>query len=262
MFHSISVRINLRAGLIKKMDSQKALKWHIAVFKVTGLLSPEKPSNIYSYYSITVSILSFILFPLSALSCVFFLDSIDSIVENLILTSSSIMLAVKGFNLLIKQRVFVELLNTLKKLDVSVTQNEFQRIFLPKVGRSNRLLLLFGLLCMLNWFCVALQVIVLPMEERMWLSTLLYPIEILHHPIIYVGGVVFQCLASLHQVSVACAVDTYCTPLIDTINGHYKVLGERLSVLGCSLANRKSKDCLPEKLTLVDLCEKYIVILK
>lgn len=246
------------------MGSDRAFKWHIRIFTACGLLSSETSSAYYTYYSISISILSYILFPLSSIFCVFFLDSVDAIVGNLLITSTNVMLAIKGFNMLLKQKMFAELLKILKKLDESVSQAEYQRIFLPIFKRTNRLLLFFIIFYGFSWISEAHQVIVSPKAERMWSSTYYYPVEILHRPFIYFGGIIFQAVTAFHQVTVALTVDTFCAPLIDVANGHVKVLKERMGNLGFTLTEqkRKLKDFHQEKLTLVKLCETYILILR
>lgn len=239
------------------MDSAKMFKWHILDFWACGLWPSKTRSSFYTCYSILISMFAFVLYPISSLVCVFFMNTVDAIVDNLVLTSSLILVSMKALNLLIHQQKLVEILCILKKLDKTISPQEYQLIFASIFKRSNVLFFCFFGNFIMCYVTVLLLVLVSDPGHRTWSSTYLYPIEILHHRIIYFGGVVIQGISNLLQVVVDVSFDTYGASLMDLASGHIKLLGKRLSVLG---TNKES--LYQQKLKLIDLCEKYILILK
>lgn len=240
------------------MDSRLVLKWHIRVFKLCGLWPPEDGSILYSIWIVIFTLAVNIGFPISQLICVLWVDSVNAAVDHLVITSTVIMAVVKGLNVLAKKKTFVELLRLMNELDATVTSEEHDKIFKQKFRVSDGLLLLFCANYIGSWTCVAIQVIMSSPAHRLWSSTYLYPSEFLHDHRIYFGGIIFQSISNLLLVFVDIVVDTYGASLLHVLSGHIEVLGRRFQELrqNGSQANKQHEK------TLIDLCKKYLLIIR
>lgn len=244
------------------MDSVVVLKWHIRIYKVCGLWPPEQPSPLYFWYSVVFNILVNIVLPLSTISAVFFIDSIDLMVDHMVLTSTLIMVTIKSFNFIAKRKIFYEFLDILRELDKSVTPTEHRIHFVPAFRRADLLVKFFICNYYTNCLFIVLNALLAEPEHRMLPSTHLYPIKCLHYPIVLFGGTIFQIITTLFQAAIDIAFDTYGAAIIDVVNAHITVLGEHLTVMGHSSYPRSEQSFQQNKLVLVDLCNKYILILR
>lgn len=242
------------------MDSRLVLKWHLRVFQICGLWSAENGSILYSTWMIIFTTFVNIGFPLSQLICVLWVDSIEAVVNNLIIASSIFLAAIKGMNVLAKKKYFIQLLHLMKELDDGITTEEYAKIFKPKFMQSNQLLILFCANYVGSWIFVAIQVIISNPAERLWSSTYLYPNEYLHQSTIYIGGIIFQSVSNFFLVFVDVAVDTFPAILLHMLTGHIELLSKHLQVLGkdCSRAYEYQSQ---EKI-LFKLCKKYVIIIR
>lgn len=245
------------------MNSRESLKWHILFFKICGVWHPEHGSILYTLWSLFFSFIVYIAFSISLLVCVFFVDSVNKIVDHMIITSSVIMVAVKAYNVLVMRKQFDELLILMQELDDSTTIEEHRNIFQPIFKESDFLFKFFCFSYLSTWSAIALQVIVSPPDERTWPSTYLYPIKYLHHPFIYVGGLFCQGISNFFVCSMDVAEDTYGASLLHILGGHIMALGQRLSDLGNTNKIRQNTvDSYQHKFQLIECCKRYILILR
>lgn len=242
------------------MDSREVLKWHIRVFKLCGLWPPEGGSILYSIWVVFFTLTVNFGFPVSQLICVLFVNSVNAAVDHLVITSTVIMAVVKGLNVLAKKKTFVQLLRLMKELDATVSAEEHKAIFKGKFRDSNCLILLFCANYIGSWLCVMVQVIMSDPAHRLWSSTYLYPLPLLHHRAIYVGGIFFQGISNLLLVFVDIAVDTYGASLLHVLGGHIEVLSQHIQSLGSKCT--KPEDYQREERVLIELCKKYLLIIR
>lgn len=240
------------------MNSRLVLKWHIIVLKWCGLWPPEGGSILYNIWIVIFSLFINFGFPISQVICVLWVESVNSAVDHLIITSTVIMAVIKGFNALAKQKSFYELFDLMKELDSTVTPEEYDKIFKQKFLVSDRLLLLFCVNYMASWTSAVVQEIMSHPSKRLYSSTYYYPSEFLHDPRIYLGGVIFQLFANLLLVFVDIVVDTYGASLMLVLDGHIEVLGQRFQ----QLRQNESQSNKDQKKTLVVLCKKYLLIIR
>lgn len=242
------------------MDSQRVLKWHLRAFKLCGLWPPENGSFLYNIWIVIFISIVNIGFPISQLVCVLWVDSVDAAVDNLIITSSVVMVVVKGLDVLAKKKTFVELLRLMMELDATVTFEEYERILKQKFLHSDRLLLLFCVTYIGAWSCIVIQVIMSDPVHKLWSSTYLYPNEFLHRRDIYVGGIIFQATSNLFVVLLGIFVDTYGAILLQILGGHIEILSENFQALGedCTEAQQYEH----QGRVLIDLCKKYLLIIR
>lgn len=239
------------------MNSQTAITYHIRAFKVCGMWLLGNSSLLYRLWSFIYSLFVCIIFPISAVICVFFADSVEVFVDHLFISSTFIMAAIKGFNVFVKLKTFSQLFQLMSELDETITPEEHQKIFLPIFKQSNGLFLFFCGNYGASWLFILFQVLASSPEKRMWSSTYLYPIEFLHHPTIYMGGIVFQGIANFLLVIFGIALDSYPASLLHVLSGHISVLGNRMSnIADC----KKRHDSFGEKQELITNCKRYILI--
>lgn len=195
---------------------------------------------------------------MSQLMCVLYVDSVDEIVDHLLITSSVVIAAMKGINVLVKQKQFIKLLQLMKEMDQVTTNEQEQKNFSKIFRNSKRIWNIFLFNYAASWSCVALQTIMSPPEKRLWSSTYLVTIDWLHHPFIYIGGYIYQAMSNFCLVFIDIAVDTYAPSLFLILGGHLDVLGNQLQTLG----KNTIKPTVDDKIKLVDLCKKYILIIR
>lgn len=242
------------------MNSCLVLKWHLKIFKICGLWPSENSSIYYKiliiFYNVTVNIG----FPISKIICGLWINSVDAAVDYLLIASSITVAAIKAINVLSKRNKFIQLFDVMKKLDQSITCKEYVEIFQQKCQHSDNLFFITLVSYFMSWICLAIQVIMSKPADRMWSSTYPYPSEFLHHQTIYGAGIIFQAIANFFIVLVDVAVDTYGPSLLHILGGHIEVFGKRLKALGKNCT--KYDDYKNEQKVLVDLCEKYILIIR
>lgn len=109
------------------------------------------------------------------------------------------------------------------------------------------------------WIHVAMQVMMSPPNTRIWSSTFSYPVELLHHTNIYIGGILFQAFSNFSLVIVDVAVDTYGASLLHVLGGHLNILGKQLRNLG---QNNMRNPEIERKTEMIEICEKYVSIIE
>lgn len=139
----------------------------------------------------------------------------------------------------------------MNELDETVKLKKHQDIFIPIYKESDFLFKFFCGSYFSAFTFLTTFVFLSPPENRIWSSTFLYPIAFLHHPAIYMGGLIFQFVSNLFCVNMDIAVDTYGSSLLNVLRGH-------LTVLGCELSDLDDLN----KQGLIECCEKYILILR
>lgn len=243
------------------MYSVDCLNIHVTVFRVCGFWPNEDDGWLYNCWSTIFLIVVAIGFPLSQLSCVLFVDSVDETVEHLVLSSTVVMVTIKGFNVLIQKRKMVQLFNTLNAMDenVVINQEKYREIF-GNVSKNCRLLnqTFFGAYIM-SWSILSSQIIFSNVEDRGWSSTYLYPSAYLRQPTIYWSGLIYQALSNLIIVILAAAVDTYAVILLNILNGHIEVFKVQLGEFPVAGGLKNDSKNIQ---ALVHFCENYKGLLR
>lgn len=241
------------------MNSINVLNWHMRVFKLTGL-SPTNSSILYTIWTHFCILTIFTGYPLSQLIAVFYVDSVSAAVDHLVMTSTVVMAAIKGLNVLVKRKTLIELFNLMADLDVTVTTEQHETVFKHKFIESDRLFLLFCVNYVGSWICVGFQTLLSEPEHRLYSSTYYFSNEFLNQRNIYVGVMIYQAIANFVMVFVDIAVDTYGASLLHVVGGHIDVLNQQLEHF-CKNCT-KSDDYLHQKIIFVEICDKYLKIIK
>lgn len=240
------------------MYSVDPLKLHVAIFRWCGFWPHENGSCLYDCWSVIFSVVVAIGFPLTQLVCVAFVDSMDKIVEHLVLSSTVVMASVKGFNVLIQKRKLVRMFSILDEMDenVAIDKAKYIKIFKNVAKRSRMMNSAFLAAYITSWSILVLQVIFSRVENREWSSTYLYPSAYWRQPSIYWSVLIFQAVSNLILVIEDAAVDTYAVVLLDILGGHIDALKIQLREFG---ADRN--DSIDYK-SLVHFCKNYRSIIR
>lgn len=236
------------------MDSLRVLKHQIIVFDVCGVWPPE--NSPCSYYWKTIIFSLTLLFPISQLACVFYVDSINEMVDHLIITSSCAMTLIKGYNIIAQRKHFTVLFKILKKMDKETEQFDYKPIFMPIFKDCRRLFRTFVGAYLTAWGFVLLQVLWSSPAKRLWPSTHIFPSEFLHKPSVYYGVIVFQAFSNFCFCVLNACIDTYGPILLYILSGHLHVLSIRMQSLGHTKIDESQ-----EKL-LIQYCMNYVLFLR
>lgn len=243
------------------MNSLDMLKFHIDTFRIYGLWPNENGSRLYDCWTIIFSVVVAIIFPLTQLACVLFVESLDEIVEHMVLSSTVVMVSAKGFNVLYQKRKLVQLFTALQSMDdnVEIDRQKYREIF-ENTSKKCRLLSLsfFGAYVM-SWSLLALQLAFSDVENRGWSSTYLFPSPFLRQPSIYWSGICYQAISNLIICTMAAAADTYVVVIINILVGHIDTLKVQLSEMS---VDGDIQSCAEDYRSLVRFCEKYRIILR
>lgn len=240
----------------KTMDSEKVLEWHKKDFKFYGVWPRENPTVFQFVHALLFYTIFIVMFTVSAVICVFFCNSIDAMVDNLLLSTTFVMVSIKAFNMLATKRTFFNVFRTLKELDATVTTDEHRQIFVPIFERSAFIFKCIFVQFLVNGILIVAQVLLSKPELRILSSTYLYPGEFWHNPIIYNAGIYFQLISCIFQATLDSAFDTYVGALLDLLDGHITALGRRFRALGNLTIEAELK------LSVILACKKYVLILE
>lgn len=230
---------------------------HLFAFKVCGLWETEKSSNLYKLWSLFFSYVICIGFPISQIICVFYVNSVNQVVDHLVLTSTVAVVPFKAFNVLYNRKKFEQLLVNLRQMD----EKSFIEFPSRSAIKKKSFFITFMFLCayLSAWILVALQVIFSPPNARIWSSTFLYPHEWFHHPVIYVGGLCYQCYSNFMLCFLDAFVDTYGAILLIILDGHIQSVGNKLQSIG---QNARDSKYMKNNEELLAICRAYEVCLR
>lgn len=244
------------------MYSVDSLKYHILSFRVCGLWRIENGSRLYDCWSaIFLTVVAFG-FPFSQLMCFIFVDSVNGFVEQLLLTSTTIIAALKGFNIFVRKRKLAKLFEILNGMDdeVAIEPTKYRQVFDPLRKFFSIMSVMFLCTYGMAWVILAVQVIFSTPEKRAgWSSTYLYPSEYLHKPSIYVSGLFYQGASNFILCTADAAFDTFPVILLNILVGHIDVLKIQLQEIDTS--GRFKQDSTQYK-ALVCVCENYQKIVR
>lgn len=239
------------------MDSLQVLENHIFGFKLGGLWPGKDASVFYHIYSYLLFIVVDLGFPLSQIVCVFFVGSVEEVVDHLVLTSTVWMASFKALNVYFHQSSLQELFEVLKRLDKNVKLPSDQRRFEAIFSFSRHLVIVSFFFYLSAWVCIALQVIFSPPEKVVWTSTLLYPYRWAQGATIYKVGLAFQAASNLYLCSFDALLDTYGVILLNILGGHIDALSSRMRAIGQAVTGKKAYAELVDCIRSYELCLRF-----
>lgn len=254
---TIGNRIGMKMYEINSIDS---FRWHLIFFKWFGLWPSKKTSILYYIYSTLQIIINFIGWPVTMLACVFYVESVDDIVDHLILSTSCVLASIKSVNVLWHQAKFRNLIEIAKQMDRSVPKSNGKTIEMFQENQKFcQTMLKVCTVAYMSSFCsIVIQNSLAVPEKRIWHSTILYPSEILQKPIIYYIGFYHQAICNCLSCLLSAVLDTYPSIFLHILNGHIDAINFRLEKLGNDLKRTQYEI----KRELIDICKCYETCLR
>lgn len=214
------------------VDSVKALKYQFIMFQYLGIWPPNPPtwsSHLYTFVAFYMLSAGFIG---SLAASIIFVKSMKQVIDNLIVSSSVLLVVIKGIIIYFTKPKALNVLKLMRELDARVDGDDEESVLAVIYDQSGKLLKLFLGAYMTAWVALAFQSLWADKEESFWSSTALYPYEISQNKIVYWLVLMFQGFANFVECILVAAADTYGVILYHILGGHVEVLALRLKKLG------------------------------
>lgn len=186
------------------MDICENLKFNIFVFKIFGFWN--KNNSLWKHFFF---IAVCVLFPISLAIVVPYVDTLDTLLDHLLNTVSLFMVSIKAFNVIVRQKEFEELFQSMDSINQSVNHVEFNSFYQQTKNLGHKIVKGFLTFYAMTWMNLVVETIFSSPEERIWSSTYLIPIDVLHQPIIYYGILLYQGVSNILMALICATVDTY-----------------------------------------------------
>lgn len=213
------------------MDSLKVLKYHIMIFKFFGLWPSENPSiwsRLYSFFVITVILIGF---PGTLIASMLFVNSLQQIVDILVITSSLAMAGIKGVNVFYQKRKLIEIFKIIEKLDQDCEFDIEQKYFKDIFKESKLVFRFFMCAYLVACSFLGTQSVMSKRGQGLWSSTSLFPFKFAENETLFFIVLIHQGISNFCIVIIDATVDTYAVILSNILGGHVEVLGLRLRSL-------------------------------
>lgn len=230
------------------MNSVSALKNHIKLFKYFGVWPSSKTGLAYDSWTIFVFIFVGVGFSLSQLVNCLFVQSVDDIINSLIVASSTTVVTLKGVNLYLKKKELLESFESLQRMDERVRSPHHRSTVLKILNDCRLMYTVFSILYVGAAVTLAIQVIFTTRDTRFWASTFYYPYKWSENPFVYFGGLFYQGITNTLICVFAIVVDTYGIFMSYILIGHLQVLSDKFE----HMKQFEIKDC----------CQYYEEIIK
>lgn len=155
-------------------------------------------------------------------------------VDNLIVSSSSVLAFVKGITFYIKYSEHRKMFALIEQLDKEIDMKCFTEVIVMKRVHKFATFLnrLFAISYIFAWIVLAIQSLFGSSEQVFWSSTALYPGAIGQNYVIYWIVFIFQAYANCVLVILVFVCDSYGVITMMILNGHFDILSKRLRNLG------------------------------
>lgn len=218
-----------------KIISTNIFKPHERVLKVLGLWPPKK-KNIIHYLHLTIFCLIIILFLATLFTSMLFISSTKQIVDNLIVSSSSISAFLRGILFYKFNGKRIKMFKAIEKFDDGIQLNLKAEVNVMEKLRKNALLLFRVFLmcyCMACGF-LGVQSLFGKRDEVFWSSTTLYPNGINENQWLYWIIFMLQAIGTSTMTILSCILDTYTFMIIMILCSYTDILAVRLNKIGNS----------------------------
>lgn len=241
------------------MDSLSVVKNPFRILQLSGVWYPIEPSNfvryLFSLWTLVNVFVFNIAFTLIEVSNTFYTNSIDEMVDHLMITSTIFVTILKAINVLLHRKSILELFDLIRELDNDV-ESMHRKIFIPVLKISKFLFYAFLISYLCSLSLVFLQTIFSEPQDRLYSSTHFYSNEVLHVPSIYNGVLIFQMIANGSSCFMDIGLDVYGIILIFVLCGHIDVLRKQFLSLGSEAGEMMSCNIMRK------LCRRYETVLR
>lgn len=247
------------------METINLLKPHKIAFEIIGIWSLQR--NILSCLHITFAFYFITLgFIATLFISILFVGSMKQAVDNLIVSSSTVLALIKGIIFYYKHPKHVEIYEVIGQLDRDIDlYSPAEVAIMKRVNKFASILFhAYGICYIIAWFVLAIQSVFESDEKVFWSSTALYPGAIGQNRIIYWIVFVFQAFANFVLVILVFICDTYGIIVTMILSSNMDILSTRLRNLGSIKANigkireeSKSAESIDQSIALKKCAEKY-----
>lgn len=230
------------------MDSLSVVKYPLIVLRLSGVWQPkdQKPIRklLYNIWTI-LNVFAFgLLFSLIEFLNIFFVNSADEIVANLMISSTVFVTVIKAYFVIINRKRMLKLFDLIHELDKNVDFDGIQQTFNPILKFSKLLFKIFGC-CYFSCLGILLvDTVFADPAKRFYSSTYSYTYEFTRKPIVYRSVLIFQMLANITSCFMDIGLDTYGIILVYILYGHFDVLATKLSKLGTKGTEQENHSAL------------------
>lgn len=238
------------------MDVRENLKYNILIFQICGLWKVQNHQNYYRIYSVIFFGTVLFLFPLSLAINLFYVDLIEDFISHSFTTLNLFGLSIKATVVIFKQNQIDLLMCSLSNVKFRSEIPRQDLLFRKTRDDCQNLVRLIATLFVSTVVCIAIVSIFLAPEERIWSSTRLIPIESLHHPAIYNGGLILQVLSNIMACIAVANTDTYGVALMIILRSLFHVTGKQLRRVGRHASHTENER------DLIDICVQYEKLLR
>lgn len=226
------------------MYSIDLFKTHAKVLEGLGLLAPIKRSIVH-YFHVSILFYFFTTLFLSTLfASVLFISSTKQVVDNLIVTTSSISAFLRGIIFYMNSKERIEMFKMMKELDDEISpMTRIEKNIMNSVHRRARTLFRMFLTC----YCMAIGFLWIQSffgkkNEIFWSSTTLYPNGINEIKSLYWFFYLVQGVGTTMMTILSCILDSYQFMLLMILDGHTDVLFHRLKNIGTKATEQENSN--------------------
>lgn len=215
------------------VDTSEVLALHIRIFKSVGLWPPDKRNCLNSLHMFLAFGVGAFGFSAILLGTIPYVNSIKQVVDNLMISSSVVLAAIKGIIVYYNKPKLLQLIGMLKDLDTFITKNEEKSIITVILRDCKSIANMFLAVYISAWIVLAAHsVFAVDDRTKIWSSTTLYPFEFAQLRSVYWIVLIFEALANLLLCITDGMTDTYGAILSNILGAHIDVLGQKLNSLG------------------------------
>lgn len=203
---------------------------HVTSWKLVGLWHWNGQPRFYPYYTVVVSLLFCILFPLAMAMELIFADDISEII-NIIMFLPTALGGLKAFLIIRKRPVILEMFDLLQELDEQQLRTEpYRNLVRLGIEHSRR----FIRVLIVVYFTSGISDYISPLlkTERVLMWTAWYPFDTTARLAVYHSVLLYQFVATLYTATIIQSTDVFGGSIYCVVGAHLDVLGERIKGLG------------------------------
>lgn len=238
------------------MCSQENLNFHSLFFTFSGIFPAKEASTIRKILTVFFLYLISVGLSLSQTICIFYVKTIDEVIDHLLISSSMILGVIKAFAIQYQYTKSVAMESVLIKLDGFKLSRQSDLYSTKKKSMKITYSFIFAYHC--AWAGVAIHTVMSPQEERLYSSTSLYPSAVLHHSVIYAVGLGYQCASNYIMCVLIAFLDAYGVVLLNVLNGHIQAIRIKLQSINYCRPIKKSVG----ENEILTICKAYKACLK
>ncbi|XP_039962547.1 odorant receptor 2a-like isoform X1 [Bactrocera tryoni] len=216
-----------------KINSWDAFKYHWRVWDLSGFRGPQRQSVWYipyKLYTIAITLLFPIYYPLCFTVESFLADNLNDFCEVIYIAMADMTLNIKFLTLFIVRRQLLELRPILKRLDARAKTEEEMNVLQEGIDSAKKCFLI--ILRLFYSAFVTSQLMVIFSDEPRLMYPAWYPFDYQASRTKFWMAYGYQTIGFLVQCTQACSVDTYPQAYMRVLTAHIRALSLRIERIG------------------------------